>query len=103
MNNHAKTGTPNQELNQAYTKSTKKTFVDSVNIRNKHDSKIGSYQVQVVEKEPELLLWPKICFAFAGMPYQIYFTAISVFLNVFLLEKAGLPPGKAALILFISR
>lgn len=56
-----------------------------------------------VERETELTLWSKICFASAGVPYQMYFSAISVFANVFLLEKAQLKPDKIGYILFISR
>ncbi len=51
----------------------------------------------------ELTFLAKLFFAIAGMPYQMVFTAISVFASVFLLEKVQLSPNKISLILFVSR
>ena len=51
----------------------------------------------------ELTFLAKLFFALAGMPYQMFFTAISVFTSVFLLEKAQLSPSKISVIIFVSR
>jgi hypothetical protein len=50
-----------------------------------------------------LPLISKLSFALAGLPYQMFFCAIGVFSNVFLLETAKLPPEKTLYILFVSR
>ena len=42
----------------------------------------------------ELSVWKKVCFAMAGLTYQMYFCAISVYAVVFLLNSAKLPPSK---------
>jgi hypothetical protein len=42
----------------------------------------------------ELSAWKKACFAMAGLTYQMYFCAVSVFAVVFLLNSAKLPPAK---------
>lgn len=50
-----------------------------------------------------LSFFAKFCFAIAGLPYQMYFCAISVFTTVFLLEVAKIPPNQTTYILFVSR
>lgn len=57
--------------------------------------------IEIVDKK--LSFFSKLCFAMAGMPYHMYFCAVSVFVTVFLLETADLPPAKLIYILFISR
>ena len=44
----------------------------------------------------ELKLFTKLIFGIAGAPYQMFFSAISVFSTVFLLEVANLPPAKTS-------
>jgi hypothetical protein len=44
--------------------------------------------------QQELSVWKKVCFAMAGLTYQMYFCAVSVFAVVFLLNSAKLPPLK---------
>ena len=56
-----------------------------------------------VKEEQELSFGSKICFGIAGLPYQLYYCAISVFATVFLLEVAKMPPVKSSYILFVSR
>ncbi len=55
-----------------------------------------------IEKN-ELTFVSKFFYGFAGMPYQMFFTAISVFTSVFLLEKAEISSANVSVILFISR
>lgn len=42
----------------------------------------------------ELSMFRKVCFAIAGMSFQVHFAAISVFSSVFLLDRVKLPPQK---------
>jgi hypothetical protein len=91
------------EINYSYSSNS----VQSV-LKTKHNSELSSENdIQIKEvkfkQEKELTLWSKLSFAFAGAPYQMYFSAIGVFANVFLLEKAQLKPDKIGYILFISR
>ena len=44
----------------------------------------------------DLTLFTKLIFGIAGAPYQMFFSAISVFSTVFLLEVANLPPAKTS-------
>lgn len=81
---------------------------DSVNFERSENyldkSKNGSSKsknidqnINIIEDEKErneLSLWQKICFGAAGLPYQLYFCAISVFTTVYLLNTANLPPSK---------
>ena len=47
-----------------------------------------------IKDDNELTLFQKLCFAVAGLPYQVYFCVIGVFSTVYLLEYARLPPSK---------
>jgi hypothetical protein len=51
----------------------------------------------------KLSLFTKICFASAGLPFQTYSCAISILLNVFLLERAGMKAEKTVYIFFVPR
>ena len=51
----------------------------------------------------KLSLFTKICFASAGLPFQTYSCAISILLNVFLLERAGMKAEKTIYIFFVPR
>ena len=74
---------------------------------NKNKDALYQYNVNQTsaenERRNELTVFDKICFALAGLPYQMYFCAISVFVNVFLLERAKLSPSYTSYVLFISR
>ena len=59
--------------------------------------------IEIVKPKSDLSTWNKICFAAAGLPFQMYFCAISTFVNVFLLDRAKLTPDKVLYILLISR
>lgn len=59
--------------------------------------------LEIVKPKKSLSTFTKICFASAGLPFQMYFCVISTFVTVFLLEKAKLPPYKSTYILFVSR
>lgn len=54
-------------------------------------------------KNNKLSLFTKICFASAGLPFQTYSCAISILLNVFLLERAGMKAEKTVYIFFVPR
>jgi hypothetical protein len=49
-----------------------------------------------INSNNNLPLSTKLIFAIAGAPYQMFFSAISVFSTVFLLEVANLPPAKTS-------
>lgn len=100
----------NGEVNLSYAKSQK----DSLNHEKvKIDFSTSSNQFNTQKKDKdkdeqlktkkEFSFWSKMCFGIAGAPYQMYFSAISVFTTVFLLEKAQVPPGKVTWIIFVSR
>lgn len=42
----------------------------------------------------EFSMFRKVCFAIAGMSFQVHFAALSVFSSVFLLDRVKLPPQK---------
>ena len=58
---------------------------------------------KATDADDQLSLRSKLCFGIAGLPYQLYYCAISVFATVFLLEVAQIPPVKSSYILFVSR
>ena len=47
-----------------------------------------------VQKKNEMSTFSKICFGFAGAPYQMIFVTVGIFTTVYLLERARLPPEK---------
>ncbi len=75
--------------------TSKKHFDDL----NKISSDNEKENVNIIEQD-KLSLMSKIIFAVAGAPYQMFFSALSVFSTVFLLEVANLPPSKTSYINF---
>lgn len=59
--------------------------------------------IEILKPKSDLSLKAKLCFAAAGLPFQMYFCAISIFVTVFLLDRAKLSPEKSTYVLFISR
>ncbi len=59
--------------------------------------------IEIVRPKSDLSVWHKICFAAAGLPFQMYSSAYGFFVNVFLLDSAQLTPDKVLYVLFISR
>lgn len=80
------------------------SFDGSAGFINSNELIIDIDKPSVSKKEANgLSTFTKVCFAAAGLPYQVYFCVFAVFLTVFLLDKAHLPPAKSTYILFISR
>jgi len=83
-------------------------YFDNSEINDVDRGATSSSQVDLKLTKSETTIEPlplisKLSFALAGMPYQMFFCAIGVFSNVFLLETAKIPPEKTLYILFISR
>ena len=77
-----------------YKKDKNEIQVDNVNqVSTENETKITK----------EITVFEKICFSVAGLPYQMYFCAVSVFVTVFLLERAKLSATYTSYVLFISR
>lgn len=71
--------TPKNGFNSSQGNITKNELDNPKNSANKNDG---------------LSLFHKLCFAVAGMSYQLHFCALGVFTSVFLLNRANLPPEK---------
>lgn len=109
IHNSPKKGSTNGEVNFSYVNSQNGSL--NQNNVNNHYSSSSNQSKSKKQKEKggrlkvreEFSFWSKMCFAIAGAPYQMYFSALSVFSTVFLLEKAMVPPGKVTWIIFVSR
>ena len=44
-----------------------------------------------------------VCFGFAGLPYHLMFSAVSIYGNKFLLDEISIEPRYTAIVLFVSR
>jgi hypothetical protein len=64
-----------------------------INVENALENVLEDVTERSVARN-ELSAWKKICFAMAGLTYQMYFCVVSVFAVVFLLNSAKLPPAK---------
>ncbi len=86
--------------NHSYFSSIDESFHDLV--MSSHEKAQLSKQKKSFD-ENQLSVWTKLCFAMGGMPYQMFFSAIGIFAQIFFLEVAELPPGKIIFVLFVSR
>ena len=59
--------------------------------------------IEIVRPKSDLPTWNKICFAAAGLPFQMYSSALGFFVNIFFLDRAKLTPDDVLLVLLISR
>lgn len=96
------------EKNDAEPSVKYNVYLESSEINDIDRGVTGSSQVDLKLAKSETAIEPlplisKLSFALAGLPYQMFFCAIGVFSNVFLLETAKLPPEKTLYVLFISR
>ena len=81
------------------------------NSKAKYEMEINSNEIIRVQpnnnnknnNNDRLSIFKKLCFASAGLPFQAYSCVISILLNVFLLERAGIKAEKTIYIFFISR
>jgi Na+/melibiose symporter-like transporter len=68
-----------------------------------YENEIGMENNQENESDDKFTWFNIICFSLAGLPFQLMYTAISVFGNKFLLDVLKIESEYTSVVLFVSR